>query len=83
MAREARNDAIHCAMPGSSVEGEKVRPDRCLIQAAFLHARDQDAGCVSFPLNEADGAMRDAQIVEPGSQSLSKHSNAGTDLNGV
>lgn len=70
LAREARNDAIHCAVPSASVEGEQVGPDRCRVQAAFFHARCQDAGGVCFPLNVADGASLDAQVGEPGSQSF-------------
>lgn len=31
---------------------------------------------MSFPLNVADGAMRDAQVGEPGSQSFVKHPDA-------
>ncbi len=31
---------------------------------------------MSFPLNVENGAMRDAQVSEPGSQSLIKHSDA-------
>ena len=83
LAREARSDAIHCAMPGCSVEGEQVGPDRCCIQAAFFAARSQDAGCVSFPLNVADGAMRDAQVGEPGAQSFAEHADASADFEGM
>ncbi len=83
LARESRNDEIQASTPASSVEGEKVGPDRRCIQGAFFHARDQDCGCVSFPLNVADSAMRDAQELEPGSQSLTKHSDAGTEFDGV
>lgn len=83
LTRETGSDAIHAATPASAVEGEQVGPDRCLIQRAFLHARDQDAGCVSFPLNVDDGAMRDAQVLEPGSQSFSEHADAGAKFDGV
>jgi hypothetical protein len=83
LARESRNDEIHASTPASSVEGEKVGPDRRCIQGAFFHARDQDSGCVSFPLNVADGAMREAQELEPGSQSFSKHADPGTELDGM
>jgi hypothetical protein len=82
LAREARNDSVHRSTKASAIEGEKVGPDRCRIQAAFFHARDQDCSCVSFPLNVADGAMRDAQVSEPGSQSLSKHADTCADFDG-
>lgn len=83
LAREARNDAIHCSMPSCSVEGEKVGPDRSRVQASFFDARCQDSGGVGFPLHVADGAMRDAQVLEPGSQSFSKHANSGADFDGM
>ena len=83
LAREARNDSVHCSTKASAIEGEKVGPDRCRIQAAFFHARDQDCSCVSFPLNVADGAILDAQVLEPGSQSFAKHANACADFDGM
>lgn len=83
LAREARNDAIHCAMPCCSVEGAKVGPDRSVIQAAFLHARCQDCAGVCFPLDVTDGASLSAQVAEPGSQSFAKHANAGAEFDGM
>lgn len=83
LAREARSDAIHSATPSCAVEGEQVGPDRCRIQGAFFHARNQDAGGVCFPLKVCNGAMRDAQVGEPGSQSFTKHADAGADFNGM
>lgn len=82
LAWESGNDAIHAATPASSVEGGNVGPDRCRIQAAFFHPRDQDCGCVSFPLNVADGAIREAQVFEPNSQSLAEHTDAGKQFDG-
>jgi hypothetical protein len=70
-------------MPASSVEGEKVGPDRCRIQAAFFDARRQAAGCANFPFNVADVASLDAQVSEPGSQSFTKHAHAGADFEGT
>jgi hypothetical protein len=32
LARESGNDAIHFSMPGASVKGGNVGPDRCRIQ---------------------------------------------------
>ena len=81
LTRESGNDAIHFSTPASSVEGGNVGPDRRRIQRAFFHARNQDAGCVSFPLNVANGAIRDAQVIEPGSQSFAEHANAGEEFN--
>jgi len=83
LAGEAGNDAIHSAAESASVEGGDIGPDRSLIQAAFGHARRQDAGCVSFPFNVANGAMREAQVGEPGSQSFVKHADAGEQADGT
>lgn len=83
LARESGNDAIHFSMPCCSVKGAQVRPDRCRIQGAFFHARDQDGGGVSFPLNVAQGAMRDAHVGEPSSQSFIEHSDAAAQADGV
>lgn len=38
---------------------------------------------MSFPLNVADGAMRDTQVGEPGSQSLAKHADACEKFDGM
>lgn len=83
LTREARNDDIHCAKPGCSVEGENVGPDRCCIQRAVLHARCQDGGWVCFPFKVAADASLDAQVGEPGSQSFAKHSHAGAYFDGM
>jgi hypothetical protein len=83
LAREATNDAIHRSTPASSVEGGDVAPDRCCIQAAFLHASRQDCGRVSLPFNVTDGASLDAQVSEPGSQSFAKLADTGKQLNGM
>lgn len=83
LARESRNDAIHGSSPSSSVEGANVAPDRSRIQAAFLNARRQDCGRVSLPLNVADGAILDAQVSEPGSQSFSEHADTGKQFDGM
>jgi len=83
LAGETCSDAIHCAVPRSSVEGEHVGPDRSRVQASFFDARRQDAGSVSFPLNVADGASLDAQMSEPGSQSLSEHAHSGAEFDGM
>jgi hypothetical protein len=83
LAREATHNAIHCAMPCCCVESGNVGPDRCVIQALILAARCQDAGGVCFPLNVADGASLDAQVGEPGSQSFTKHADAGKAFDGM
>jgi hypothetical protein len=83
LAREAGNDAIHSATPSCSVEGANVGPDRSRIHGAFFHARGQNCGSVSFPLNVANGAMRDTQVGEPGSQSFVKHADAAEEADGM
>lgn len=77
LARESASDEIHAATPASAVEGGDIGPDRRAIQGAFFHARRQNAGGISFPLDVADDARRDAQMLEPGSQSLVEHAGAG------
>lgn len=83
LTRESGNDAIHFSTPSASVEGAKVGPDRCRIQAAFFHARDQDACGECFALDVADCASLDTQVVEPGSQSFSKHADTATEFDGM
>lgn len=83
LAGEPSNDRIHSATKRSTIEGENVGPDSSLVQASFLATRNQDCGCVSFPLNVADGAIRDAQVREPGSQSLAEHADSGEELDGT
>lgn len=82
LAREARSDEIHESTKPSAVEGEKVGPHRCRIQAAFLNARCHVCGCVGFPLNVAKDARREAHVGEPGSQSLAEHADAGAQFDG-
>jgi hypothetical protein len=83
LAREARSDAVHCAKPSACVEGGEVGPDRSAVQAAFFAARCKAGGWIGFPFQVSHGAQRDAQVSEPGSQSLSEHAHAGTDFDGV
>jgi hypothetical protein len=83
LAREARNEEIHASTQALAIEGEKVGPDRRRVQGSFFDARCQDAGGVSLPLNVADDASLDAQVSEPGSQSLAEHSNPGAQLDGM
>ncbi|KQM92214.1 hypothetical protein ASE70_14970 [Sphingomonas sp. Leaf22] len=45
LAGIARQDAIHCAAPCSSVEGSQVRPDSSRMKPPRFHARDQACGC--------------------------------------
>jgi hypothetical protein len=77
LARESASDAIHEPTKRSAVEGSNVGPYRRVIHDAFFDPRCQDAAGESFPLNVADGAMRDAHVGEPGSQSFSQHSDSG------
>ena len=83
LARESRNDAIHGSSPLVCVKGGDIAPDRCCIQAAFLHASRKDAGRVSFPFNVSDGASRSAQVSEPGSQSFAKLADTGKQFDGM
>jgi hypothetical protein len=56
LARESRSDEIHDSTPRATIEGGEVRPDRCLIQEAFFHARSQYCGDIGLPLDHADRA---------------------------
>jgi len=63
LAWVARSDDIHDATPRLRIECSKVRPDRCLIQGAFLHARCQEPGAKGFPLDVTDGSIGSADSV--------------------
>lgn len=56
LARVARQDAIHCAAPCSSVKGSQIRPDRSRMKPPRFHARDKACDCTDFPLHESDAA---------------------------
>jgi hypothetical protein len=58
LARESRSNDIHNATPRSAFEGMNIRPDRSLIHDSFLHTRNQNRGCVGFPLHITDGSKR-------------------------
>lgn len=48
------SDAMNAAAPWSSVEGGKVRPDRCRSQVTRFHAVHQLRGGRGFPLHVSD-----------------------------
>lgn len=54
LAGEARNEEIHDATPGSSVESEEIRPQRARSLASFFHLLDQDARGIGFDLASND-----------------------------
>ena len=56
LAGETGSDEIHSATPRASVKGAQVRPDRCAIQARFVHPRHESGRCVGVPLNVSHGA---------------------------
>jgi hypothetical protein len=56
LARVARSDEIHDAMPGPTVEGGGIRPHRRFSQSSFFHRRYQTSGSIGFPLHHADDA---------------------------
>lgn len=56
LAGVARSDAMNDATPRSSVEGGKVRPDRCRMKPPAFHRRDQACGGCGFPLHVSDSA---------------------------
>jgi hypothetical protein len=62
---EARTDEIHCATPLRAWEGDKVVPDRSLIQALFCHPRHESRRRVGFPFNETNSADASNSELEP------------------
>ena len=53
LARIARSDDIHRAVPRAAVEGSKVVPDNSLIQGRVLHPRHESGCGVGFPFDMA------------------------------
>ena len=83
LAREARNDAIHKSAPSCAIEGEQVRPDRRRIKGSRFHKAGKLRGCSGFPLHVANGSVLDAEKLECGADSLSKHADSGAKLDGM
>jgi hypothetical protein len=48
---------MNAATPCAAVEAVKVIPDRRRSQETVRHARDKDAGRISFPLDVTDTAV--------------------------
>jgi hypothetical protein len=55
LTRVTGSEDVHLAQQRSSVEGAKVRPDRCRSQRSFFHARDQKRSGCCFPLHISHG----------------------------
>ena len=83
LAREARNEEIHASAPSCAIEGEQVRPDRRRIKGSRFHKAGKLRGCSGFPLHVANGSMLDAEKLECGADSLSKHADSGAKLDGM
>lgn len=83
LAREARNEEIHASAPSCAVEGEQVRPDRRRIKGSRFHKAGKLCGCSGFPLHVANGAVLDAEKLECGADSLSKHADSGAEFDGM
>lgn len=79
LAGIARQDAIHCAAPCSSVEGSQVRPDSSRMKPPRFHARDQACGCACFPLHESDTA----RVGSSNSDAEVEASDAGAQTEGM
>jgi hypothetical protein len=63
LARVAANDAIHASAPRLAVEGFKIRPQRRVIQATFLHRLDQTFDLECFDLHITDcSSIRYCQV---------------------
>jgi hypothetical protein len=56
LARDAANEAVHCATPSSAVEGSGIAPHRSFIQETLLHRCHQVRDGEGFPLHHADAA---------------------------
>lgn len=83
LAREARNKEIHKSAPRCAVEGEQVRPDRRRIKGSRFHKAGKLRGCSGFPLHVANGSVLDAEKLECGADSLSKHADSGAEFDGM
>lgn len=60
LAREPGSDEIHAATPRCTVEGDKVRPDRRLIQVRRFHPGHESGRSVGVPLNVSHGSGVDS-----------------------
>lgn len=56
LAGEAGSDDIHASTPRCTVEGDKVRPHRRLIQSRLAHPGHERGRCVGVPLNVSHGS---------------------------
>ena len=78
---EPRNEEIHRSTPGSRVESEEIRPERCRIQPSFFHFPYQDFAGVSFPLavqNRASAWNRQSDSVIEPAESGAEGGDAGS-----
>jgi hypothetical protein len=79
LAWESGSEAIQFSAPAASVEGDKVRPDRRLIDGTLFHKRDKLRGCRSFPFDVSGSSVADSKIFESSAQAFIEHADAGTE----
>jgi hypothetical protein len=79
LAGISRNEEIHDSSEGAAVEGSKIRPDRARSQAAFFHARSQDAAGIGFDLHCNDRSSASASSAESGLDAEVKAASSGGD----
>ncbi|MEX5728576.1 hypothetical protein Ga0609869_001929 [Rhodovulum iodosum] len=65
LARIARSNDVHRAVPRAAVEGGNVVPDRCRIQGRVFHPRHEDRRGVGVPLDVTHSAISGACEVQP------------------
>ncbi len=61
LAGEACRDEVHRTAPAATIEGGEVVPDRCRVQIARFHKRDQARGGKGLPLHDTDSAVPGAE----------------------
>ena len=83
LAREASNQEIHASAPSCAVEGEQVRPDRRRIKGSRFHKAGKLRGCSGFPFHVANGSVLNAEKLECGADSFSKHADSGAEFDGM
>ena len=65
LARIARSDDIHRAMPRAAVEGGNIVPDNSLIQGRVFHPRHESGCGVGFPFDMAHSTITGKGDGEP------------------
>lgn len=79
LAGIARSEDMNESTPASSVEGEKVGPDRCRMKPPRIHRRDQACCGSGFPLHVTDASDSLSATVQGERDSELKSADAGAE----